>query len=164
MLGRKVVVVVRLLVAAPHEDGVVAEPDCHMPGAAVDLGTMLWSEHEKKLDIRIGQIALAVRSSGNVSACHRGDWIYGSWDRIPPGYRMVVKKILTMLKLGTAVCKQHLNHNISLLWPCQNISENMVQTPNLKWIQLNVIKMLLFLNIHRGCWCNLSSGGLFSVK
>jgi hypothetical protein len=24
--------------------------------------------------------------SGIVSACHRGDWSYGSWDRISPGY------------------------------------------------------------------------------
>jgi hypothetical protein len=31
--------------------------------------------------------ALAARSSGIVSACHRGDWRYGSWNRIPPGYR-----------------------------------------------------------------------------
>jgi hypothetical protein len=27
--------------------------------------------------------------SGIVSACHRGDWSYGSWDRIPPGYGVV---------------------------------------------------------------------------
>jgi hypothetical protein len=31
-------------------------------------------------------VALAAAwSSGIVSACHRGDWSYGSWDRIPPG-------------------------------------------------------------------------------
>jgi hypothetical protein len=30
--------------------------------------------------------------SGSVSACHRRDWSYGSWDRIPPGYRVVVFK------------------------------------------------------------------------
>jgi hypothetical protein len=34
--------------------------------------------------------ALAAWSSGSVSACHRGDWSYGSLDRIPPGYRVVV--------------------------------------------------------------------------
>jgi hypothetical protein len=26
---------------------------------------------------------------GNVSACHRRDWSYGSWDRIPPGKYVV---------------------------------------------------------------------------
>jgi hypothetical protein len=26
---------------------------------------------------------------GIASACHRGDWSYGSWDRIPPWYRVV---------------------------------------------------------------------------
>jgi hypothetical protein len=41
--------------------------------------------------------ALAAWSRGIVSACHRGDWSYGSGDRIPPGYRAVVfifKKIM----------------------------------------------------------------------
>jgi hypothetical protein len=30
--------------------------------------------------------SLAAWSSGIASACHRGDWSYASWDRIPPGY------------------------------------------------------------------------------
>jgi hypothetical protein len=28
-------------------------------------------------------------SSGVASACHRGQWSYGSWDRIPPCYSVV---------------------------------------------------------------------------
>jgi hypothetical protein len=39
---------------------------------------------------------------GIVSACHRGDWWYGSWDRIPPWYRVVAfiegKKLSTIIK------------------------------------------------------------------
>jgi hypothetical protein len=40
---------------------------------------------------------LAAWSSGIVSACHRGDCSYGSWDRIQPGYKVVVflEKIFT---------------------------------------------------------------------
>jgi hypothetical protein len=34
--------------------------------------------------------ALAAWSSGIVTTCHRGDWSYWSWDRIPPGYNVVV--------------------------------------------------------------------------
>jgi hypothetical protein len=36
--------------------------------------------------------ALSEWSSDLVSACHRGNWSYGSWDRIPPGYRALVNK------------------------------------------------------------------------
>jgi hypothetical protein len=32
--------------------------------------------------------AVAAWSSGSVSACHRENRRYGSWDRIPPGYRV----------------------------------------------------------------------------
>jgi hypothetical protein len=32
--------------------------------------------------------ALAVWSSGIISACHRGDWSYGSGDRILAGYTL----------------------------------------------------------------------------
>jgi hypothetical protein len=37
-------------------------------------------------------VALAAWSSGIVSLSHRRDWRNGSWDRIPPGYRVVDKK------------------------------------------------------------------------
>jgi hypothetical protein len=33
---------------------------------------------------------MAAWSAGRASACHRLDWKTGSWDRIPPGYRLVV--------------------------------------------------------------------------
>jgi hypothetical protein len=36
-----------------------------------------------------GPPAMASWPSGIVSTCHRGDWSYGSWDRIPTGYRVV---------------------------------------------------------------------------
>jgi hypothetical protein len=34
------------------------------------------------------------------AACRRGDWSYGSWDRIPPGYRVVV----SLLCSGSKIC------------------------------------------------------------
>jgi hypothetical protein len=37
-----------------------------------------------------GQLFLHPGSSGMVSACHRGDLSYGSWDWIPSGFRAVV--------------------------------------------------------------------------
>jgi hypothetical protein len=39
--------------------------------------------------LRHGRGALEAWPSGIGSVWHRGDWIYGSWDRIPPGYRVV---------------------------------------------------------------------------
>jgi hypothetical protein len=46
----------------------------------------------------------ACGSSGIVSACHRGDWSYGSRDRIPPGYSVVAffkKKSRTQKKYAS---------------------------------------------------------------
>jgi hypothetical protein len=42
--------------------------------------------------LKIYHLATLAWSSGVVSACHRGDWSYGSLDRILPGYRVVVFK------------------------------------------------------------------------
>jgi hypothetical protein len=39
------------------------------------------------MHVCIVSTALAAWSSGVISACRRGDRSYGSWDRIPPGYR-----------------------------------------------------------------------------
>jgi hypothetical protein len=45
------------------------------------------------------------RPSGIVSACHRGDWSYGSWDRIPPGLcRMMALKKCSHLVLENRMC------------------------------------------------------------
>jgi hypothetical protein len=37
-------------------------------------------------------IALAAWSSGIVTTCHRGDWSYGLWDRIPPAFWKAFKE------------------------------------------------------------------------
>jgi hypothetical protein len=39
--------------------------------------------------LRMGLYRLAAWSSGIVSTCHQGDWNYGLWDWIPPGYRLL---------------------------------------------------------------------------
>jgi hypothetical protein len=44
--------------------------------------------------------ALAAWSSGIVSASHRGDWSYGSWDRIPPGYTILKVRIHLLSYIG----------------------------------------------------------------
>jgi hypothetical protein len=60
-------------------------------------------------------IAMAAWSSGIVSAWHRGDWSYGSWDRIPPRYREVAfekeKKPGTIFQLNS----KHLDSNSAKL-------------------------------------------------
>jgi hypothetical protein len=50
--------------------------------------------HPRRHGKIFGPLALTAWSSGIVSACHQGDWCYGSWDRIPPGYRVVAFKII----------------------------------------------------------------------
>jgi hypothetical protein len=44
-----------------------------------------------------------------VSACHRRDWSYGSWDRIPPGYR--VEAFFSRKKEVTRYTQQKQNSN-----------------------------------------------------
>jgi hypothetical protein len=56
------------------------------------LGILTNKVHNDLLSILLLQTrGLVYICSGIVSDCHRGDWSYGSWDRIPPGYRVVKK-------------------------------------------------------------------------
>jgi hypothetical protein len=54
---------------------------------------------------------LAAGFSGYVSACHRGDWSYGSWDRIPPGYWLVIfynkKEFFSLFPKWSALVTMH---------------------------------------------------------
>jgi hypothetical protein len=45
-----------------------------------------YQKHVELLPTQCSYLSLAAWSSGTVSTCHWGDWSYGSWDRIPPGY------------------------------------------------------------------------------
>jgi hypothetical protein len=73
--------------------------------------------------------ALAAWSSGIV--CHRGDW---SWDRIPPGYRVVVLKI--------NVCSSTFCRGRGLMSACYELGHHM-----LKHFPAEILKtILIFLN------------------
>jgi hypothetical protein len=55
----------------------------------------IWPESAK---VKTVILALAAWSRVNISSCHREDRGYGSWDRIPPGYRVIVLKNNNKLK------------------------------------------------------------------
>jgi hypothetical protein len=44
-------------------------------------------------------------SSRIVSACHRGDWSYGSCDRIPPGYTYIGWQLFRMKTFWRHMCR-----------------------------------------------------------
>jgi hypothetical protein len=49
---------------------------------------------------------MAAWSSGIVSVYHRGDWSFWSWDRIPPGYRVVAFRYFLIDGEGECINKK----------------------------------------------------------
>jgi hypothetical protein len=70
-------------------------------------GISLWIGTEpSNIKYWVGIKKLRVWPGGVVSACHRGDWSYVSWDRIPPGHRVVVLKNVSFAAYYQKQCKK----------------------------------------------------------